>query len=157
MAPKAISIYTVDELATLDREQLKQFRDNIDEAMARSEENAMKEISDMVAKFGIDPKQLALFLKVPVQSAGAGVGGAGDAPARTASGGRAKDPEMEAAKQQHQGKTVIDRASGKEYTFGTKGPVPKWVKDNIKEIMNGGYDFKDDSAPGVEGPKEAAE
>ena len=150
MAPKALSVYSVDELVTMDRADLLTFKSNIEEALSVSEENAMNSLKEQLSKAGIDPRQFALFI-------GAGVAPAAPAPRST--GGKGKDDPNAALKAQmkekYNGKTILATAEngGKaDYVVGKRGPVPDWVITAMKEGTVEKYLGDDEEVPGVVTP-----
>ena len=129
MAPKNISVYSVAELITLDREQLLQFKQNIEEALSESEQQAIDQVKELVAKFGLDPKQLALSLGIKVDAPK-------PAPAPAASSTRAakdEDPRITDFKQKYADRIVKNHTGkGKDYHVGkSRGAFPSWLSEKI--------------------------
>lgn len=127
MAPKAPSVYSIEELSTMDRADLLQFKNNIEEALSVSEENAMNSLKEQLTNAGIDPHQFAMFI------------GAGSPASAPVSGRKPKGNDADAdikakIKREYAGHVIHNpEDSGKDYEVGKRGQMPHWIIEAYKE------------------------
>lgn len=135
-----LPLYSVADLLTFNREDLLTFKGNVNEALAQSEENAMKDIKAKLEAAGIDAKEFAKFMGVQV-------GGSTGGGSTSSAGKKNADPKIEAFKTKYNGKWIINPGTdngGKDFLVGGRGSFASWVSDKIEDIEAGKLDVMTD-------------